>query len=115
MFRPLRWIGSAKRDFAAMPEAVQASLSLVLVAAQMGTKHAKARALGGCGDAGILEVIEEHCGNTYWAVYSVRYVDTVYVLHCQAHSSRHGGTAFVRDLREIKTGLKIVELFKRGG
>jgi len=115
VFRPLRWIGSAREDFEAMPTAVQETLGLALMFARLGCKHAKAHALSGCGDAGILEVVEEHGGSAYWAVYSVRYVDTVYILHCSEQRVDGDQERLRRDLGEIRTRLKIVELFKRGG
>lgn len=52
----------------------------------------------------------EHHGFAYWLVYSVRYVDTVYVLHC---CRQHPGE--YKDLYAVKAALQAVELFKRGG
>mgnify|MGYP006169172057 CR=1 FL=1 len=36
----------------------------------------------GFGSAGVLEVVEDHQGDTYRAVYTVKFAGWVYVLHC---------------------------------
>ena len=110
VFRRLQWMGSSETDFGAMPATARDRLRLALTYACRGLKHPAARALGGCGDAGILEVITERAGFAYWLVYSVRYVDTVYVLHC---CRQHPGE--YKDLHAVKAALQAVELFKRGG
>ena len=34
------------------------------------------------GGAGVLEVVEDDMGGTYRAVYTVRFAEAVFVLHC---------------------------------
>lgn len=82
---PLYWVGAAKRDLLAFPEAVGAALSV----AQFGGKHPGAKPRKGAG-SGVLEVVEDHDGNTYRAVYTVRFHWAVYVLHCFQKKSRRG-------------------------
>jgi phage-related protein len=110
VFRRLHWIGSSRRDFDVVPVVARDRLWLALVFARIGEKYSSARALGGCGDAGILEVATEHDGFVYWLVYSACYVDTVYVLHC---SWQHPGE--YKYLHAVRTALQEVRLFKRGG
>jgi phage-related protein len=50
--KPLHWIGSAKKDLAAMPEAVQDFFGYALLLAQKGSKHNNAKPLTGFGGAG---------------------------------------------------------------
>ena len=50
--------------------------------AQRGLKHHQAKVLKGFGSAGVLEVVEDDDGNTYRAVYTVRFKNAVYVRHC---------------------------------
>ena len=57
--------------------------------AQFGGKHPSAKPWKGAG-AGTLEVVEDHDGNTYRAVYTVRFRSAVYVLHCFQKKSRKG-------------------------
>jgi hypothetical protein len=44
----------------------------------------------GFGDAGVLEVIARHDGDTFRAVYTVRLADVVYVLHVFQKKSKRG-------------------------
>jgi phage-related protein/predicted XRE-type DNA-binding protein len=59
--------------------------------AQLGEKAANAKPLKGFGDAGVLEVIKDRRGDTYRAVYTVRFASAVYVLHCFQKKSARGG------------------------
>lgn len=58
--------------------------------AQLGEKAANAKPLKGFGGAGVLEVVEDHRGDTYRAVYTVRFASAVYVLHCFQKKSPRG-------------------------
>lgn len=64
-----------------MPIEVRRAVGYALFAAQQGEKHDDAKVLKGFGDAGVLEVIARHDGDTFRAVYTVRFGDVVYVLH----------------------------------
>lgn len=78
----LRWVASAKKDLQAMPEDVKDVFGFAIHLAQIGSKHSQAKPLKGFGSAGVLEVVEDHQGDTYRAVYTVRIQEAVYVLHC---------------------------------
>jgi phage-related protein len=73
-----------------MPESVQDTFGYALYLAQTGAKHDQAKALQGFGSAGVLEVIEDSIGSTYRAVYTVRFANAVYVLHCFQKKSSGG-------------------------
>ena len=88
--KPVVWIASSKRDLKALPEALQRSIGFALWRAQLGKQHVHAKVLKGFGDAGILEVIEDHDGDTYRAVYTVRFTEAVYVIHVFQKKSHHG-------------------------
>jgi phage-related protein len=85
--QPLSWVGSAKRDLLAFPEAVKDGIGTALSIAQFGGKHPAAKPWKGAG-SGVLEVVEDYDGNTYRAVYTVRFRSAVYVLHCFQKKSR---------------------------
>jgi phage-related protein len=87
--RPLYWVGSTKRDLLAFPEAVKDGIGTALSVAQFGGKHPAAKPWKGIGP-GVLEVVEDRDGNTYRAVYTVRFRSAVYVLHCFQKKSRKG-------------------------
>jgi phage-related protein len=66
--KPVVWIGSAKADLSSFPEEVKDSIGFALYVAQQGGKHRDAKPLRGFGGAGILEIVENHAGDTYRAV-----------------------------------------------
>lgn len=106
--KSLSWVGSARKDLCAMPEDVQDTFGYALHLAQSGAKHPQAKPLKGFGGAGVLEVVEDHQGDTYRAVYTVRYATAVYVLHCFQKKSTHGIATPKPDLDLIEARLKAV-------
>jgi phage-related protein len=68
-----------------------------------------AKPLRGFGSAGVLEVVESAEGGTYRAVYTVRFADAVYVLHCFQKKSTHGIATPKPDMDLIRDRLKIAE------
>jgi phage-related protein len=87
--KPLFWVGSAKRDLLRFPEPVKDELGIALSVVQFGGKHPKAKPWKGQG-AGIFEVVEDQRGDTYRAVYAVRFEGAVYVLHVFQKKSPSG-------------------------
>lgn len=109
ILRPLRWVGSAKRDLLEMPDAVQQVFGFALYHAQIGLLHPDAKPLKGFGSAGIVEIVEDWRGNSYRAVYTVRFAQAVYVLHCFEKKSKRGIETPKRELEMIRTRLKEAE------
>lgn len=87
--KPLFWVGSAKDDLLNFPESVKDEIGAALSVAQFGGKHSSAKPWKGEG-AGVLEVLEDHRGDTYRAVYTVRFEGAVYVLHAFQKKSPKG-------------------------
>jgi phage-related protein len=87
--KPLFWVGSAKRDLLAFPEPVKDGIGVALSVAQFGGMHPSAKPWKGEG-AGVFEVVEDHRGDTYRAVYTVRFRGAVYVLHAFQKKSPSG-------------------------
>jgi phage-related protein len=114
-FRPLRWIGSAKKDLLAMPDEVQQVFGFALYHAQSGLLHPDAKPLKGFGSAGILEIVEDWRGDAYRAVYTVRFADAVYVLHCFQKKSKRGVETPRPDMELIRDRLKEAEKLAKGG
>ena len=86
----LEWMGSSKKDLEALPAEVVHVFGYALYLAQIGQKHVQAKPLRGFGSAGVLEVVEDWRGDTYRAVYAVRYAVRVFVLHVFQKKSRSG-------------------------
>ena len=95
--RPLFWVGSSKEDLLAFPEPVQDEIGTALSVAQFGGKHPSAKPWRGEGP-GVFEVVEDHRGNTYRAVYTVRFEGAVYVLHAFQKKSTTGIRTSKRDV-----------------
>src|SRR3954452_10927142 len=92
--RPLVWIGSSRKDVRAFPAEVRRDIGYALYAAQHGQIDPSAKPLRGFGGARVLEIIAQHSGDTWRAVYTVRYADAVYVLHISEEiKARHRPTA----------------------
>ena len=102
-------MASSKKDLLAMPEEVRDIFGYALHLAQAGQKSPNAKPLKGFGGAGILEVVEDFRGNAYRAVYTVRFKDSVYVLHCFQKKSKQGAETPKPDMDLIKDRLKAVE------
>lgn len=84
-------------------------MGYALYIAQRGGKHATARPLHGFGGAGILEIVEDHAGDAYRAVYMVRLAGRIYVLHVFQKKSKAGIKTPKPDIELIKSRLKRAE------
>jgi len=107
--RPLEWIGSSYKDLMALPADVRRFFGYALSLAQAGDRHDAAKALKGFGSAGVLEVVEDHAGGTYRAVYTVKFEEAVFVLHCFQKKSKHGIATPKKDMEIIRARLKVAE------
>ncbi|WP_371819377.1 type II toxin-antitoxin system RelE/ParE family toxin [Tolypothrix sp. PCC 7910] len=93
-------------DLKDFPEDVQQVMGYALYRAQCGEKHPDAKPLKGFKGSGVLEVVEDFDGDTYRAVYTVRFEKTVYVLHAFQKKSKHGIATPKKDVELIKARLK---------
>jgi phage-related protein len=84
-------------------------MGFALFLAQQGRKHSDAKPLRGFGGAGVLEIVEDHAGNTYRAVYTVRLAGRVYVLHAFQKKSKPGIETPKSEIDLIKRRLKRAE------
>jgi phage-related protein len=107
--RPVAWIGSSKADLSAFPEEVKDSIGFALYMAQQGGKHHNAKPLRGFGGAGILEIVDDFDGDTYRAVYTVRFAGRVYVLHVFQKKSKTGIKTPRAEISLIQSRLKRAE------
>jgi phage-related protein len=68
---------------------VKDDLGIALSVAQFGGKHPKAKPWKGEG-AGVFEIVSDYRGDTFRAVYTVRFESAVYVLHAFQKKSPTG-------------------------
>lgn len=104
--KPLEWVGASKQDLDAFPGPARREVGFALYLAQIGTKAVKAKPLKGFGGAGVLGVIADHDGNTYRAVYTVRFAEVVFVLHAFQKKSKKGITTPKTEIDLIRRRLK---------
>ena len=107
--RTLVWIGSSKKDLMAFPEDVKDVIGYALHLAEIGGKHSDAKPLKGYKGAGVLEIVDDYDGDTYRAVYTVKFEGAVYALHAFQKKAKKGIETPKAELAMIARRLKIAE------
>lgn len=115
LLKPVTWVGTSLRDLREFPALVQDHVGYALYVAQRGGKHQDAKVLRGFGGAGVLEVITDYRGDTFRAVYTLRYAGAVCVLHAFQKKSKIGRETPRRDIELIQQRLREAEQIVRGG
>lgn len=111
--RPVIWVGTSRKDLRAFPEPVQDHMGYALYVAQRGGKHRGTKALTGFGGAGVVEVVKDFRGDTFRAVYTLRYASAVYVLHAFQKKSKTGRETPRRDIEMVRQRLREAEQMAR--
>ena len=107
--KPLRWIGSSRKDLKSFPPEVRSDAGYALYAAQNGETDPAAKPLRGFGGASVLEIVVPFDGNTWRAVYTVRFRGVVYVLHAFQKKSKSGITTPKQEIEVIHRRLATAE------
>jgi len=103
--KPVIWLGDTLATLRACPHEIQDEVGYALYLAQIGGKYERAKPLKGLG-AGVLEVIADHRGDTYRAVYTVRFAERVYVLHVFQKKSKKGIATPASEIDLVRRRLK---------
>lgn len=101
----VHWVGSAKRDLLQFPIPVVDEIGTALSVAQFGGMHPSAKPWKGEGP-GVMEIVEDYDRATYRAVYTVRFMKAIYVLHCFQKKSPTGIKTAKRDVDLITQRLQ---------
>lgn len=107
--KPLEWIASSYKDLMALPPDVRRRFGFALSLAQMGDQDDDAKVLKGFGCAGVLEVVEDDAGGTYRAVYTVKFAEAVFVLHCFQKKSKRGIATPKEDMDIVRARFKLAD------
>lgn len=107
--KPLVWIGSTREDLKEFPEEVRGFMGHALYMAQCGLKHERAKPLKGFGSAGAVEIVRDLSGDTYRAVYTVRFAGRVYGLHAFQKKSKRGSATPKAEIELVRRRLKRAE------
>ena len=107
--KSITWVGTSKKDLQKFPEDVKQIMGYAIYLAQKGDKHRDAKPLKGFGGTKTLEVVESYKGDTYRAVYSIKFEGIVYVIHCFQKKSKKGIATPKPDIDLIRQRLKDAE------
>jgi phage-related protein len=88
--KPCIFVGSSRKDLLGFPPPVRRNIGHALHEVQSGGEPLSAKALKGFGGLTILEMIDNFDGDTFRAVYTVRFADVIYVLHAFQKKSKKG-------------------------
>jgi phage-related protein len=105
----VEFIASSKGDLSAMPQDVKDTFGFAIYTAQSGGKHEDAKPLKGFKGAGVLEIVENHDGDTYRCVYTVRFSGVVYVLDAFQKKSKKGKETPKMDMDRVQRRLKTAQ------
>ncbi len=92
-----------------LPVGVRRFFGHALNFAQNGEQHDAAKALQGFGGTGVLEVVDDDADGTYRAVYTVKFREAVFVLHCFQKKSKKGIATPKREMNIIHARLRAAE------
>ena len=89
ILKPIEWVGSSRSDLSGFPDAVREVFGFALYQAQVGLRHRDVKLLRGLG-SDILEIVSRYDGDTFRAIYTVRFRGVVYMLHAFQKKSKRG-------------------------
>ena len=104
--REVIWLGDSLDQIHSFPEAVKKQVGFAVHLAQTGDMALNAVPLLGYKGSRVVEVVAPFDGNTYRAVYTVEYLEVVYVLHAFQKKSVRGKATPRRDVVLINSRLK---------
>lgn len=107
--KPIIWMGSSRQDLRGFPESVRRDIGQALYTAQQRETDPAAKPRKGFGGARVMEIVDRHETNTYRAVYTVQFADTIYVLHVFQKKSKKGIATPQKDLELIRQRLAAAE------
>ena len=110
--KPAVFVGSSRKDLRAFPGKARQEIGQALFAAQLGDHPASAKPLKGFG-SGVLEIRDNFDGDTYRAVYTVRFEGALYVLHAFQKKSTKGIATPQRHLDLIRKRLREAEIIHK--
>jgi phage-related protein len=111
--RPVVWVGTSRRDVRGFPGEVRRDIGQALYAAQQGETDPAAKPLRGFGGGSVLEIVASRRGDTWRAVYTVRYAEAIYVLHAFQKKSKRGIATTKKDVALIHQRLSEAERVHR--
>jgi phage-related protein len=103
-------MGKSRKNICEFPDSVKGTIGHGLDIAQCGGKHDRAKPLKGFKGSGVLELVEDFDGDTYRAVYTVKFTEAVYVLHVFQKKSKTGIATQKQDIELVKDRFELARL-----
>jgi phage-related protein len=107
--KPIRWVGSSRRDLKTFPRTIQRDVGRALYAAQCGEEYPYVKALKGFGGRSVLEIVASDDRSTFRAVYTVQFSDMIFVLHAFQKKSKMGIATPRKEIDLIRQRLAAAE------
>ena len=107
--KPLEFVGRSLVELRSFPAEVMTVVGYALDQVQLGKKPREAKPLSGFRGASVLEIVDDFEGDTYRAVYTVRFAKAIYLLHCFQKKSKKGIATPKPVIDLIKQRLKVAE------
>jgi phage-related protein len=105
--KTLTWLGDSKRRLTEFPDEVRLEIGYAIYLAECGDSHPSARRMQGYN---AVEIVSDYDGNAFRGVYTTKFKDAVYVLHCFQKKSKKGVETPKPDLDLIKKRLQDAKL-----
>ncbi len=90
MLKPLKFVGSSRKDLSAFSSEVRQEFGHALFVAQQGGRAVNVKTLRGFSGGGVVELIEEFDGDAYRCVYTTKVKEVIAVLHVFQKKSKRG-------------------------
>jgi phage-related protein len=97
-------MGDSREVLRELPAEVKSEIGFALRRVQQGKMPENAKPLKGIAP-GVLEIISDFRGDTFRAVYTVRFASAVYVLHVFQKKSKRGIATPQREIERVKRRL----------
>lgn len=111
--RPVVWLGSTRREIRTFPREVRRDIGAALYAAQQGETDPAAKPLKGFKGSSVVEIVSDYRGDTWRAVYTVRFAEAIYVLHAFQKKSKRGIATPRQEIELIRQRLAEAEQLHR--
>jgi phage-related protein len=105
-FKPVVWVGSSRKDLRDSPTWGRITWAMRCMSRSKAASIGIRKTTSGFGGAGVVEIVEDHRGDTFRAGYTLRSQGAVYVLHAFQKKSKTGRETPRRDMELIKQRLR---------
>jgi phage-related protein len=103
------FLGSSLDEIREFPKEVRQEIGFAIETAQLGGKAINVVPLVGFNGAGVLEIFSDFDGDTFRAVYTVRFSETVYVLHAFKKKSTRGIATPRKEMSLVRSRLRAAQ------